>query len=650
MGSGGQLRLGAKTTILTGLVLALLLLTYASPITVVDDARANPPPPYYIYGYVREANGTGVSSASVFVNDTTKGTSQNTTTDSSGKYQISSLTDPSDGDNVTVTAILSGVVGNNHTKVVSLGTVGGAWCNVTLTSVKNLVVSLSSSPTSPLVGQTVSFFATVTGGVAPFVYTWSFGDGSKSVATSVNSTTHSYNRSGTFVANVSVFSSGSGQTKNASTTVTVLPLPTLSLSWAPQTPIAGEKVAFTATLSIVGNGWVYFFAYGDGNDSGLTAAGVNSADHAYSVKGNYSVNATAYNVSSGIRVDSSKMTVMVLGIFSISLSIIHDPSEAGIATLFTAKATGSTTSISYVFQFGDGTRSAANPGSANHTYSKAGNYTVTVVGENATDVSSNATLVLEVLPHVEAALSSSSSSGKAPLAVVLEAKASAGEGPYSFVFKINGTTSKSQSTDTFDYTLTIPGTYTGNVTVTDDYGAVAYATTTITVSSSKSVPPLYATIIGPATGTVGTALNFSVNASGGSPPYTYAWSFGDGTVLSAGEANESHTFSSAGTFPVIAWVNDSLEHSYKVELNVTVSKSSVLPPTKSPFNFLESNEYIIVLVLIVIVAIILFTVLLMRRRKKDEEEEEAPSGAKSSPEGSGEGNPTSPLAPEPPQQ
>src|SRR3989475_2165213 len=59
--------------------------------------------------------------------------------------------------------------------------------------------TITFTPTNPMVGQTVTFTANVNGGVAPYTFSWSFGDGS-ALATG-NPATHMYSAKGTFTVN-----------------------------------------------------------------------------------------------------------------------------------------------------------------------------------------------------------------------------------------------------------------------------------------------------------------------------------------------------------------------------------------------------------------------------------------------------------------
>ncbi len=69
-------------------------------------------PQYHIYGYVKNSSGNPVSGATVWINDTTIGTSYKTTTDSNGRYDIYTY-NGINGDNVNVDASSSQGSGSN---------------------------------------------------------------------------------------------------------------------------------------------------------------------------------------------------------------------------------------------------------------------------------------------------------------------------------------------------------------------------------------------------------------------------------------------------------------------------------------------------------------------------------------------------------
>lgn len=115
------------------------------------------------------------------------------------------------------------IVGNLSVSGATL-TVGGAG-NLTavfLPVPPSVTLSVFSST---LVGQELELYATVAVPVPPFnyTYTWSFGDGTPSVTTPANFTSHTFRSTGSFTVSVSVHDPF-GRVANASAPISVLPV------------------------------------------------------------------------------------------------------------------------------------------------------------------------------------------------------------------------------------------------------------------------------------------------------------------------------------------------------------------------------------------------------------------------------------------
>jgi PKD repeat protein len=78
-------------------------------------------------------------------------------------------------------------------------------------------------------------------------------------------------------------------------------------------------------------------------------------------------------------------------------------------------------------------------------------------------------------------------------------------------------------------------------------------------------------IASPPSGNAPLSVNFRGNVSGGTPPYSYYWSFGDGATSSS--ANPSHVYQSSGNYSVTLRVTDSQGNSQNVSFSVTASDS-----------------------------------------------------------------------------
>jgi plastocyanin len=77
------------------------------------------------------------------------------------------------------------------------------------------------------------------------------------------------------------------------------------------------------------------------------------------------------------------------------------------------------------------------------------------------------------------------------------------------------------------------------------------------------------------TGEAPLAVAFTGAASGGTPPYTYAWDFGDRTVSS--EQNPSHTFTAAGSYSVVLTVTDAASAT-AADSHLSIVAGAVQPP------------------------------------------------------------------------
>lgn len=185
---------------------------------------------------------------------------------------------------VAVTATdKDGAVSNAATKVLTI-----------VTGLTGLTVSAGCSSNNTE-GTPVTFTSTVSGGTAPYTYSWNFGDNSTG---SGATPTHTYTDNGTYTVTLAVTDSG-GQSSSSTLTVSVANVPLTATISAPSSGTVGSSLSFTASATDpspvdMAAGFTYAWAFGDGG----TGTGA-TATHIYTAAGTYTVSVTATDKDGG---------------------------------------------------------------------------------------------------------------------------------------------------------------------------------------------------------------------------------------------------------------------------------------------------------------------------------------------------------------
>ncbi|MCI4348732.1 MAG: PKD domain-containing protein [Thermoplasmata archaeon] len=163
--------------------------------------------------------------------------------------------------------------------------------------------------------------------------------------------------------------------------------------------------------------------------------------------------------------------------------------------------------------------------------------------------------VLNVIPSVplpKAVAASNVSSGSAPLTVSLTGTASAGTPPYNATWDFGDGSPHAFGT-TASHTYTLGGDYAAQFRVTDAKGMIAASSVAILVNSTEGLRATASTSLASAVAPFSSFL--SVVAHGGSPPYSFVWTFGDGSTLAGSNATQ-HLYRASGVYAAVATVRD----------------------------------------------------------------------------------------------
>ncbi len=139
-------------------------------------------------------------------------------------------------------------------------------------------VSIGATPKVTDVGLSVTLSSSVHGGISPYTYAWSLGDGASST---LPTPSHSYAAAGKFLVNLTL-TDAAGLVATASANVEVNPALAASASSSVTTVVAGTSLWFNATASGGTPAYHYAWALGDGG-TGTTA----SVEHHYATAGTY---------------------------------------------------------------------------------------------------------------------------------------------------------------------------------------------------------------------------------------------------------------------------------------------------------------------------------------------------------------------------
>jgi len=177
-------------------------------------------------------------------------------------------------------------------------------------------------------------------------------------------------------------------------------------------------------------------------------------------------------------------------------------------------------------------------------------------------------------PEASATVTGDPGTGSVPLDVQFNGAVTGGCPGYTYQWDFgDGVTSDQQNPR---HTYTKEGTYTATMTVTDSKGKLATSNMNVTASC----PPLQAVASAdPAGGNTPLTVKFSAQTTGGCPPFTYNWDFGDSTTST--EQNPTHTYEKDGNMSASLSVSDAKGVTHATPVAVAAT-SPIVPTPEQP--------------------------------------------------------------------
>ncbi len=429
--------------------------------------------------------------------------------------------------------------------------------------VASFIESLSTAPTGTSIVFDSSTSSDPDGSIA--AYAWDFGDGSKGTGVAPS---HPYGVAGTYTVTLIVIDdNGSTNTVSGLKTITDRP-PVASFTESTTSVLTGTLVQFGASSSSDPDGTIVIYSWDFGD--GSTGSGV-TVDHGYSIAGPYTVTLTVTDDSGNLDTASALKTIIdrpPVAVFTESATT--SLTLSGISFNASASSDLDGTIVAYSWDFGDG--NAGTGQTTTHSFAAAGTYTVTltVTDDSGNTNTGSATKTITDRPPV-ASFSESMTQALTQIAISFNASSSADVDGSITIYSWSFGDGSTGSGAIVLHSYATAGSYTVNLTVTDDSGNAG------TASSVKSIgdrPPVASFTVSTTTVVVGKPLN--LDGSGSSDPdgtiSNYSWSFGDSANGTASFI--SHIYNTTGTFQVVLVVTDNSGSTGSVSQLISV----ILPP------------------------------------------------------------------------
>ncbi len=462
-------------------------------------------------------------------------------------------------------------------------------------------------PLGPVVdaGTTLQLQTQVDGGAAPFSY---FYTGLPSPCTTRNNATYECTptTTGDYLLTVRV-TDGDGEIYDASASITVAPLLTVTLAATP------SLLDLTGSLTVSANVTGGFGAYGyTWSGLPLPCSGITSSTLACTpaFAGTY---VATVNVTDGLYTTAQSPPV-VISVSSTVIAGIEASQLIGVAPLsivFTAHTLGGTPGFTYAWDFGDGASSEL--ASVPHTFDAAGSYTVSLEVTDSVGTGVRPTIAIVAVAPLSTTLVVTPALAEVGVSLALSAATVGGDAPLTYTWSGLPPGCVAGNAPAISCTPTASGSFDVFVTVSDALGETATSDQSVTVvarlaGNASAQPEQTCTGL-----TRELRSSFTSQVSGGVAPLSYSWSFGDGASSNA--IAPVHEYATPGNFSALLTVEDALHATLSDPLVVTFA----FPPCGShsqPISFLPTLFAVIGLGVVAALVVAVTVLVVLRRRRR----------------------------------
>ena len=391
----------------------------------------------------------------------------------------------------------------------------------------------------------------------PLTYAWNWGDATTTAASGTATAQHTYATAGDYTVTLTV--SDGTNAGLSSTVVRINRNPSAAFTYT--TNVLTLDVTSTSS-DPDGQAIRHDWEWGDGTSTSTFAT---TAQHTYTTGGSYLVNLTVvdtYQATNRTQQTVTPANVLPQPTLTSNVTSGTEPMDVSF-NLGGTDPDGTITSWTLVYGDGNSTSGTTLPVTRTHQYTVGGNYRANLTVTDDKSATNTTSVNLTVNYRPTATLTSDVTSGPAPLAVTYTLGASDVDGTIaSWTLQYgDGTSTSGAGTPpaTQGKTYLLDGTYTANLTVTDNASGTRTVSRVIMVSTNQ--PPTSTIVANVTSGNAPLDVMLTLGgADADGSVASWSLSYGDGTSTSGTSLPtiRTHQYAVSGSFQANLTVTDNL--------------------------------------------------------------------------------------------